>query len=93
MGEALLVFFFETFMRHCLLLIKDRQFTPRVLWRGMRQLWGREGLIRSFHPHIWHFFRADFHPWQLDNGPLVDDAFDALQADGYVASALDAAAV
>lgn len=83
MSYMLLVFFGETFVRHSLMLLRDRQFTPRVLWRGMRRLWGRDGMIRSFHPHLWQFFRADFHPWQLDNSALVDDALVALRADGF----------
>jgi len=86
MAQVLLVFFFETFARHCLLLLADRQFTPRVLWRGLFKLWGRDGLIRSFHPQLWHFFRADFHPWQLDNSALVDDALMALREDGFAAA-------
>ena len=86
MAEVLVLFFFEAFMRHSFLLIKDRQFSPRVLWQGMRQMWGREGLIRSFHPEIWQFFKADFHPWQLNNSELVDDALVALRADGFAAA-------
>ncbi len=86
MAQVLMGFFLEAFMRHSLLLIKDRQFSPRVLWNGMRQMWGRQGLIRAFHPEIWQFFRADFHPWQLDNVELLDGELEALRTDGFAAA-------
>ena len=79
---VLLTFFAETFVRHSALLIKDRQFTPRVLWRGSKLLWGRDGLLRSFHPHLWQFFRRDFHPWQHNNSALVEQALADLRRDG-----------
>lgn len=86
MLEVLLVFFAETFVRHCVLLIKDRQFSLRVLWRGARLLWGRDGLIRSFHPDLWRFFGADFHPWQHNNRDLLQQSITDLRADGFAAA-------
>jgi len=82
MLEVLLFFFAEAFLRHCALLIKDGQFTPRVLWRGWKLFWGKGGLIRSFHPQLWQFFRRDFHPWQHNNSQLVEESLTLLQRDG-----------
>ena len=82
MLEALTFFFAETFVRHSVLLIKDRQFTPRVLWRGFKVLWGKGGLIRSFHPQLWQFFKRDFHPWQHNNAELVEDSLAQLSREG-----------
>ncbi len=86
MGQVLVAFFVETFVRHSLLLIKDRQCSPRVLRRGLGKLWGRQGLIRSFHPEIWRFFRADFHPWQRNNSKLLEDSLVELRLDGATAA-------
>jgi len=82
MLEVIVFFFAETFVRHSVLLIKDRQLTPRVLWRGARLLWGKGGLVRSFHPRLWHFFKRDFHPWQHNNAQLVEDSLLELRRDG-----------
>ncbi len=82
MLEAMVFFFAETFVRHSVLLIKDRQFTPRVLWEGFKVLWGKGGLLRSFHPQLWHFFKRDFHPWQHNNAQLVEDSLAQLGLDG-----------
>ena len=82
MLEATAFFFLETFVRHSVLLIKDRQFRPRVLWSGFKVLWGKGGLIRSFHPHLWQFFKRDFHPWQHNNAQLVEDSLAQLSRDG-----------
>lgn len=86
MAQVLVLFFAEAFIRHSILLIKDRQFTPRVLWRGLGIMWGREGLLRSFHPEIWHFFSSDFHPWQRNNSALIEDALMALRTDGFASA-------
>jgi len=86
MVHVLLFFWLETLMRHSALLIKDGEFKPRVLWRGLRLMWGRDGLVRSFHPHIWAFFRADFHPWQHNNSALLEDALIELRDEGFSAA-------
>ena len=71
-------FLWEILLRHSLLLIRDRCFTPRVLWRGFGQLFGRDGLLRATHPQVWHFLRRDFHPNQHDNGAALAQARECL---------------
>jgi predicted metal-dependent hydrolase len=63
MLDATVGFLAEVFIRHSLLLIKDGQFTPRVLWRGSRVLFGKGGHLRRLTPHWTAFLRKDFHPW------------------------------
>ncbi len=71
MLDATLGFLAEICLRHSLLLIKDRQFRPGVLWRGVKLLFGRGGYLRRLAPHVAAFYRADFHPWQQDNRQLL----------------------
>jgi hypothetical protein len=55
-----------------LLLWRDRTlFDPADLWRGLRFVWGRGGLVRSVLPQLLRFYRRDLHPWQHDNRHLV----------------------
>ncbi|MEM7217085.1 MAG: metal-dependent hydrolase [Pseudomonadota bacterium] len=65
--RAAMLFFLPGFLtelafRHTLLMVRDRQFSPRVWWRGLRRLWGRGGLLRALVPEIGRYFRADFRP-------------------------------
>ena len=59
-------------MRHSFMLIKDRQFRPRVLWRGLKVLFGRDGFVRALLPPLMDFYRQDFHPWQHNNRALLE---------------------
>ena len=86
MAEVLALFFLETFFRHCFLLAKDGQLRPKTFWRGFKTLWGRNGLVRGFHPQIWSFFERDFHPWQHNNTPLVEASLAQLRSDGFAAA-------
>ena len=72
MIDATLGFLAEVFVRHSYLLIKDRQFRPRVLATGFRALFGRGGYLRRMAPHISPFYRADFHPNDLDDRALLE---------------------
>ena len=63
MLDATFGFLGEVFARHSLMLIKDGQFTPRVLWRGSRVLFGKGGYLRRLMPHWTAFLKRDFHPW------------------------------
>ncbi|MEM9621489.1 MAG: metal-dependent hydrolase [Pseudomonadota bacterium] len=73
MLDATVGFLMEIFVRHSLLLIKDRQFKPSVLSRGFRQLLGRGGYLRRLAPHLLAYYKDDFHPWQQDNSALLDE--------------------
>lgn len=60
-------FLVEVFIRHCLLLGKDRALRPKVLWHGCKALFGRNGYLRVLAPKLGVYYRSDFHPWQQDN--------------------------
>ncbi len=71
MLDATIGFLAEIFLRHCYLLIKDRQLRPSVLWQGAKALFGKEGLLRVLAPHLKPFYRADFHPDDQDDRALL----------------------
>ncbi len=72
MVDATFGFLAEIFMRHSLMLIKDRQFRPTVLLRGFTTLFGRDGFVRALLPHLMDFYRRDFHPWDHENRALLE---------------------
>ena len=86
MAYVLVVFFLETFVRHCYLLVKDGKLRPRLLWRGFRTLWGSGGLLRSLSSQMGAFFRADFHPWQHDNSALLERSIIQLGKDAFAST-------
>jgi hypothetical protein len=45
-----------------------------VWWNGLGFLFGREGIWRPLVADWRQFMRADFHPWDLDNRALLEDA-------------------
>lgn len=71
MLDATMGFLGEIFVRHSYLLIKDGHFRPATLWRGLRSLVGRDGILRRLAPHIGPFYRGDFHPNQVDDRSLL----------------------
>jgi predicted metal-dependent hydrolase len=44
---------------------------PTVWWTGLKWLFGREGILRKVAPQWREFMREDFHPWAVDNSPLI----------------------
>lgn len=72
MLDATFGFLAEIFLRHSLLLIKDRAFRPSVLGPGFVALFGSGGFLRRLAPSLKAFYAADFHPWQLDNRALLE---------------------
>ena len=72
MVDATFGFLAEVFMRHSFMLIKDRQFRPTVLWRGLKTLFGRDGFVRVLLPQLMDFYRRDFHPWDQENRALLE---------------------
>ena len=50
--------------------------------RAWRWFWGRGGLMRSLAPAYRRWYRRDFHPWQQDDGPLIEAGLARLAADG-----------
>lgn len=71
MTDAVFGFLAEIFLRHTYLLIRDRQFRPRVLVRGFGVLFGRDGFVRVLGSQLMKFWRRDFHPWQNDDRALL----------------------
>ena len=50
----------------------DRKlFDLRDLERGLRFVWGKGGFVRGIWPQLEAFYRADFHPWAVDNRELI----------------------
>lgn len=54
-----------------LLLRNDRQLNLRELWRGVRYLFGRRGLVVGLLPAFFAFLKPRFHPWKLDSSPHI----------------------
>lgn len=72
MVEATLATMAEVFFRHLYLLWKDKRLFNRSEWsRGIRFLWGREGLLRSVAADYRRYWQRDFHPWEQDNESLI----------------------
>ena len=62
----------ETWLRTGYMLWVDgRLFEPRLWLRGLRFVWGREGLLRGSGAEFRSWFRRDFHPDEVDDGPLL----------------------
>lgn len=72
MLQATLGFLTEVFIRHSVLLIKDRAFRPSILYKGFKAIWGKHGFLRVLIPALGTFYAADFHPWQQDNSELLN---------------------
>jgi predicted metal-dependent hydrolase len=72
MCNALPGLLIEVWIRSCYFLAKDGLlFSGREWRRGIRFLWGREGILRHLvRAHI-VFYRSGFHPWQNDNAAQI----------------------
>jgi uncharacterized protein len=63
----------DNYLRLVYLLAKDRLLLDaRVWWRHLRFVWGRDGFYRGLARDYRRWYRRDFHPWQRDDGPLID---------------------
>ena len=62
----------EVFVRQCYFLARDGRLFDFTEWqRGMRFLWGSDGLLRWLIRGHRTFYRRDFHPWQIDNSDQI----------------------
>ncbi len=62
----------ETLLRLSYMLFVDGKFFDRAIWsQGMRDLFGRDGLLRPLGRPYRAWFRRDFHPWSRDDRPLI----------------------
>lgn len=65
----------RTFARHCYFLAKDGKLFDLKLWlHGINLLYGKHGLFRLVAKKWLAYFRADFHPWEIDNRYLIKNA-------------------
>ncbi len=60
-----------TFLQLALLAADRKLFDLRDLGRGLRFVWGKGGFVRGILPQLKAFYRADFHPWAVDNHELI----------------------
>ncbi len=75
----------DNLIRTSYLLTRDRLMLSPMLWlRGLRALWGREGMLRPMLRDYLRWYRRDFHPWQRDNHQLIDAELHALADQGYL---------
>jgi predicted metal-dependent hydrolase len=64
--------FFEILARTAYMLWKDGELTRSETWSdGWKFLFGLEGLLRGLGREFRAWFRRDFHPSQIDDGPLI----------------------
>ena len=67
--------FVEILARTAYMLWKDGRLVERASWSdGRAFLFGREGLLRGLGREYRAWFRRDFHPSQIDDGPLIREA-------------------
>lgn len=62
-------------------------FSPRAWYRGVKTLWGRNGLFRGMLPSYLEYYERDFHPWQRDTRALVEEWKQKLKLDELMVSA------
>jgi predicted metal-dependent hydrolase len=62
------------------LLQQDRRFFSRDTWRGLRYLFGRQGMVTSLLPAFFVYFSPRFHPWKKDNSHEIQSWLDQNQA-------------
>jgi len=63
----------EVSMHDCYFLAKDwLLFSGREWARGLRFLWGRNGILRRLVRDHFAFYRSDFHPWQNNNTAQIE---------------------
>ncbi|TVP52009.1 MAG: metal-dependent hydrolase [Halomonadaceae bacterium] len=75
----LIVYGFVTynFSKHTLLNMLDMLKAEGKLWSpgtwigGANFLWGRPGVLRRALPHFLAYLRPGFHPWDIDDRPLI----------------------
>jgi len=73
-------FFKFTFLNTCSLLkTEGKLWSPGTWLGGVAFLWGRKGLVLGCLPEFLAYFRKDFHPWQLDNRPLLAKQLQELE--------------
>jgi predicted metal-dependent hydrolase len=64
--------FVEMLLRTAYMLWKDGELTRRESWTdGWKFLFGREGLLTRVGPDYRAWYRRDFHPNEIDDGPLI----------------------
>lgn len=55
------------------MLWKDGLLFRRVTWKqGWRFLFGERGFLRGLGPDYWMWYRRDFHPTNVDDGPILE---------------------
>ncbi len=65
--------FVEMLLRTGYMLWKDGELARRESWSdGWKFLFGREGLLRGVGPDYRAWYRRDFHPNEIDDGPLIE---------------------
>ena len=69
---AVVDLFGETWLRTSYMLWVDgRLFEPRLWWRGLGFVWGREGILRGTGRDLRRWFRRNFHPDEVDDAELL----------------------
>jgi predicted metal-dependent hydrolase len=64
---------FETWLRMSYMLWVDgKLFRPRLWMDGVRWLFGRGGILRGFGRDYMRWYRRDFHPNEIDDGPAIE---------------------
>ena len=64
---------FEVLDRTVYMLWKDGLLFRRETWRDAKRfLFGREGFLQGLGRDYWAWYRDDFHPDDIDDGPLLD---------------------
>lgn len=53
------------------MLREDGSFSFTDVFRGMRYLFGRKGLVTGLLPTFVDYFRRDFHPWEEDDSASI----------------------
>jgi predicted metal-dependent hydrolase len=65
--------FGEMLVRTGYMLARDGELLKARSWRsGWRFLFARGGLLRGHARAYFAWFRRDFHPAQIDDGPLIE---------------------
>lgn len=59
---------------------KDGALTLKSWWQGMLWLWGPGGFFSHLMRDYRDYFKADFHPWQHDNGALMNQVAEEFEA-------------
>lgn len=73
MGINTVGLIFDALERTAYMLWKDGLLFDRRTWsQGLRWLFGPGGFLRDMGPDYWQWYRRDFHPDDVDDGPLLE---------------------